>query len=261
MKYVLFLGVFLGTVAWAQTKPADPAPVQPPPGQQTAAQPLQKPSQLAPQSAQAAPQQQAAPQAPTETSAGAKTQQPDQQVLQSAMAESIAKQRAAAMKQVASVMGRAPTPAASFFTVPWVETPVPFNVPPCDPLPAAELDKLVLENSQQQGVKEDLIRGVIAEESGARPCAVSWKGAQGLMQLMPATAEQFGVKDPFDPRQNVEGGTKLLKQLLTKYNNDVSLALAAYNAGEGRVDRDGGVPQITETKNYVNDIQAKLPKN
>jgi hypothetical protein len=180
--------------------------------------------------------------------------------MQSAMAESIAKQRVAAMKQVASAMGKAPTPAASFFTVPWVETPVPFSVPPCDPMPAPELDKLVLESSQQQGVKEDLIRGVIAEESGGRPCAVSWKGAQGLMQLMPATAEQFGVTDPFDPHQSVEAGTKLLKQLMTKYNDDVSLALAAYNAGEGRVDKDGGVPQIPETKNYVKDIQSKLDK-
>jgi hypothetical protein len=176
------------------------------------------------------------------------------------MADSMAKQRTAAMKQVAGVMGKAPTPAASFFTVPWVETPAPFSAPPCDPMPAADLDKLVDQSAQQEGVKAELIRAVIAEESGARPCAVSWKGAQGIMQLMPATSEQFGVKDPFDPRQNVEAGTKLLKQLLTKYNNDVSLALAAYNAGEARVDRDGGVPQIPETQNYVTDIQAKLPK-
>lgn len=80
------------------------------------------------------------------------------------------------------------------------------------------------------------------------------------MQLMPATAEQFGVTDPFDPRQSVEAGTKLLKQLLTKYNNDISLTLAAYNAGEGRVDKDGAVPQIPETQNYVTTIQSKLPK-
>jgi hypothetical protein len=185
---------------------------------------------------------------------------PDQATVQSSMADSLAKQRVAAMKQIAGVMGKAPTPAASFFTVPWVETPVPFSSPPCDPMPAADLDKLVEQNSQQEGVKAELIRAVIAEESGARPCAVSWKGAQGMMQLMPATSEQFGVKDPFDPKQNVEAGTKLLKQLLTKYNNDVNLALAAYNAGEGRVDKDGAVPQIPETQNYVNDIQSKLPK-
>ena len=178
--------------------------------------------------------------------------------------ESIAKQRAAVLKQVTGVMGKAPAPAAAFFTVPWVETPASLSgsagAPACDPMPAADLDKLVEQNSQQQGVKSELIRAVISEESGARPCAVSAKGAQGIMQLMPATSEQFGVKDPFDARQNVEAGTKLLKQLLTKYNNDVSLALAAYNAGAVRVDKDGGVPQIRETQNYVSDIQSKLPK-
>ena len=175
--------------------------------------------------------------------------------------DSIAKQRAAVLKQVEAVMGKPATPAAPFFTVPWVETPTSSAAPPpCDPMPAADLDKLVEQNSEQQGVKAELIRAVIAQESGARPCAVSPKGAQGIMQLMPATSDQFGVKDPFDPKQNVEAGTKLLKQLLTKYNSDVKLALAAYNAGEGRVDKDGGVPQIPETQNYVTDIQAKLPK-
>lgn len=232
MRYVLLIGVFAGVVVWAQVTPAPAA--APPADQQS---PVQPP--------------------PAQPQVG---QRPDQSTIQSSMADSIAKQRAAVLKQVAGVMGKAPTPAASFFTVPWVETPVPFSSPLCDPVPAAELDKLVEQSSQQEGVKADLIRAVIAEESGARPCAVSWKGAQGLMQLMPATSEQFGVKDPFDPRQSVEAGTKLLKQLLTKYNDDVSLALAAYNAGEGRVDRDGGVPQIPETQNYVNDIQAKLPK-
>ncbi len=254
MKCVLFLGVLAGALAWAQTKPAA-APSDAQPAEQKQPQPQQD---------QQASEQSAAPEPPAPTQPAQapqpSNQQPDAKALQSAMAESLAKQRVAAMQQVASVMGKAPTPAASFFTVPWVETPVPFSVPPCDPMPTAELDKLVLENSQEQGVKPELIRGVIAQESGARPCAVSWKGAQGLMQLMPATSEQFGVKDPFDPHQNVEAGTKLLKQLLTKYNNDVSLALAAYNAGEGRVDKDGGVPQIAETQNYVTDIQSKLPK-
>jgi soluble lytic murein transglycosylase-like protein len=242
MRYVLLVGAFAAAMAAAETKPGVP------PADLPAASPADQP----------APAQPAADAATTAPSAG--SQQPDPTAVKSAMAESIAKQRIAVIKQVSSVMGKAPVPAASFFTVPWVETPVPFSMPPCDPLPAAELDKLVLESAQQQGVKEDLIRAVIAEESGARPCAVSWKGAQGLMQLMPATAEQFGVKDPFDPRQSVEGGTKLLKQLLTKYKDDVSLTLAAYNAGEGRVDQDGGVPQIPETQKYVNDIESKLPK-
>src|ERR1700733_465054 len=223
MRRVLLVGTFVGAVAWAQTKPA------------------------------------AAPAATDETTP-APAASPTPQQPQSAMTASIAKQRASVIQQVAGVMGKAPTPAASFFTVPWVETPVPFSSPPCAPMPAAELDKLVEQSSQQEGVKAELIRGVIAQESGAHPCAVSWKGAQGLMQLMPATSEQFGVKDPFDPHQNIEAGTKLLKQLLTKYKDDVSLALAAYNAGEARVDRDGGVPQIQETQNYVTEIQSKLPK-
>ena len=236
------VGAFAGAIAWAQANPAVPAAAP----TKTPAPPV-APSQ----------QQPPARQPPAPKPGG---QQPDTTAAQSAMAESLAMQRASVMQQVAGVMGKAPTPAASFFTVPWVETPVPFSSPPCPPMPAAELDKLIEQSSQQEGVKAELIRGVIAEESGAHPCAVSWKGAQGLMQLMPATSELFGVKDPFDPRQNVEAGTKLLKQLLTKYNNDVSLALAAYNAGEGRVDKDGAVPQIPETQNYVNDIQSKLPK-
>jgi hypothetical protein len=247
MRYVLLLGTFAVVTAWAQTKAATPEPDQ---------QPIQT---TIPTPAPPVPSQTAIPQ-PDSTPKLDSTPKPDSKAVESSMTESLAKQRVAAMKQVSSVMGKAATPAASFFTVPWVETPVPFSQPPCDPMPAAELDKLVLENSQQQGVKEDLIRGVIAEESGARPCAVSWKGAQGLMQLMPATAEQFGVKDPFDPHQNVEAGTKLLKQLLTKYKDDVSLTLAAYNAGEGRVDKDGGIPQIPETQKYVTDIESKLPK-
>jgi soluble lytic murein transglycosylase-like protein len=253
MKFVLVAGTLAAVSAWAQTRPVQPQP-KPPAAPSKA--PAQSTVPLKP--AQAQPSKQNPAQAP-KLAQPAPAQQPNVNEVQSQMAQSLAKQRVAAMQQVASAMGKAPTPAASFFTVPWVETPVPFSQPPCDPLPAAELDKLVLEGSQQQGVKPDLIRAVIAEESGGRPCAVSSKGAQGLMQLMPATSEEFGVKDPFDPRQNVETGTKLLKQLLTKYKDDVSLALAAYNAGSGRVDQDGAVPQIAETQKYVNDIQSKLP--
>lgn len=178
-----------------------------------------------------------------------------------AMSDAIAQQRAAVLQQVSSVAGKPATAPGSFFTAPWVGPPTStLSSAACDPMPADELDKLVIESSQQQGVKADLIRAVIDQESGSKPCAVSWKGAQGLMQLMPGTSLEFGVTDPFDPRQSVQAGTKLLKQLLAKYNNDVTLALAAYNAGAGRVDKDGGVPQIAETRNYVSDIQSKLGK-
>jgi soluble lytic murein transglycosylase-like protein len=176
-------------------------------------------------------------------------------------ADSIQKQRAAILKQVGSLTGKAATPPDSFFMVPWIDNPVMrFVPPPCDPMASAELDKLIEQNSMKEGVKPDLIRAVIGQESGNRPCAVSPKGAQGLMQLMPATAAQFNVIDPFDPKQNVEAGTKLLKQLLDKYKGDVSLALSAYNAGSARVDQEGGVPAITETMQYVTSILSKLPK-
>lgn len=177
------------------------------------------------------------------------------------MAASIAKQRASVMQQVSAITGKAAPAAASFFTVPWVDTiAAAYNVPACDPMPADQLDKLVEESSSREGVKPDLIRAVISEESGNRPCAVSPKGAQGLMQLMPETGGLFGVKDPFDPKENVDAGTKLLKQLLEKYGGDLSKTLSAYNAGSGRVDQEGGVPPIAETVNYVSDILAKLSK-
>jgi len=181
--------------------------------------------------------------------------------IRAGMTASVEKQRASVMKQVIAVSGKTPAPAASFFTVPWVEPIGPgFNTPPCDPVETKLLEDLIEKNSKEHGVKADLIRAVINQESGARPCAVSSKGAQGLMQLMPDTSAELGVADPFDPKQNVEGGTKLLKQLLAKYNGNVALALAAYNAGSGRVDRDGGVPAIPETLGYVTQILSKLPK-
>ena len=180
-------------------------------------------------------------------------------------AASVQKQRAAILIQAASVTGKPAVQPGSFFTVPWVEAAVagvvPSFAPPlCDPIATPQLDKLIEDSSKQEGVKPELIRAVISQESGSRPCAVSSKGAQGLMQLMPATAAQFNVSDPFDPKQNVEAGTRLLKQLLAKYNGDVPLTLSAYNAGSARVDQDGGIPSIPETMKYVTSILAKLPK-
>jgi soluble lytic murein transglycosylase-like protein len=93
-----------------------------------------------------------------------------------------------------------------------------------------------------------------------RPCAISAKGAQGLMQLMPDTAQQLAVLDVFDPKENIEAGAKYLKQLIDKYKGDLKLALGAYNAGPTTVDQAGGIPDIQETKDYVEAILKRLAK-
>lgn len=186
------------------------------------------------------------------------------------MSSSLEKQRLSIQKQAAaatpSVVSRDDNSGSAFFAVPWPVPPqwtarVAGGGMDCDAMPKPELEKLVQEASQKQGLEAGLVEAVIGKESAGHPCAVSPKGAQGLMQLMPATALEMEVADPFDPKQNIDGGTRLLKQLLTKYNGDVALALGAYNAGSGRVDREGGVPQIPETINYVSDIlnRFKIP--
>jgi soluble lytic murein transglycosylase-like protein len=177
--------------------------------------------------------------------------------VKAAMAPSIARQRAAIQKQVSSVAPPVSrSPGSSFFTIPF--PPLQMGAADCDPLPADQLDPLIDAAAQKTGVDAQLVRTVIEKESSGRPCALSAKGAQGLMQLMPATADEFDVDDPFDPRQNVEAGAKLLRSLLERYKNDPSLALGAYNAGPVRVDQDGGVPQIPETVDYVTAILDKL---
>lgn len=109
----------------------------------------------------------------------------------------------------------------------------------------------IRRSAQKYGVDEAIVRAIIHAESAYRPHVVSPKNAQGLMQLIPATAKRFGVKDAFDPAQNIEGGVQYLAFLLKRYNNDLTLTAAAYNAGEGAVARYKGVPPYKETKNYV----------
>src|SRR5277367_237271 len=116
------------------------------------------------------------------------------------------------------------------------------------------LDRIVRDAAARHQVDPALVKAVISTESGWNPRAVSSKGAVGLMQLIPGTAQRFGVGNRFDPAQNVEGGTMYLRSLLDRYNGDLTKSLAAYNAGEGAVDRFGGVPQFPETQRYVQKV-------
>jgi len=119
---------------------------------------------------------------------------------------------------------------------------------------AIDLDAVVREASSKNRLDPDFVSSVIRAESNFKPRAVSKKGAQGLMQLMPKTARELKVKNPFDPQQNVDAGVRHLKYLLENYNGDVNLTLAAYNAGEGAVRRSAGVPHYSETQDYVRKI-------
>jgi hypothetical protein len=116
------------------------------------------------------------------------------------------------------------------------------------------LESIVRDAAERHQLDPALVKAVISTESGWNPRAVSNKGAMGLMQLIPGTAQRFGVGNPFDPAQNVEGGTTYLKALLDRYDGDMNKTLAAYNAGEHAVDRSGGVPAIPETQRYVRKV-------
>jgi soluble lytic murein transglycosylase-like protein len=186
-----------------------------------------------------------------------------------AMQQSLAKQRTAIQKQMGT------TDAGTFFILPraanlgtvtgTVAAPLPIVLPimpiaaECDPLPAPEVESLVGETAERDGLSADLLRSVMKQESGFRPCAVSSQGAMGLMQLMPATAAELGIMDPFDAASNLDGGARFLKQLLNRYGGDLPKALGAYNAGPAKVDAAGAVPAIPETLEYVRQIMAALP--
>ncbi len=181
-----------------------------------------------------------------------------------AMEQSIAKQRAAIEVQRATVRvqarGATQDASASFFTVPWQEPLAPLTVvaAECDPMAQDQVGPIVNEATEREGLTAGLLDAVIEQESSYQPCAVSPKGAQGLMQLMPATAAELGVTNPFDPRQNVDAGARFLKQLIDRYGGNVVLAVAAYNAGPHRVDSAGGVPALPETMGYVSGILDKM---
>ena len=170
------------------------------------------------------------------------------ETFQSAMEKqraSIALQRETVRKQMESVRQQAPsedeTPAAD-----------------CPPVADIELTPLIETAARQHQVEPKLIRSVIEQESAFHACAISPKGAKGLMQLMPATVDQFKVEDAFDPQQNIEAGVTYLRQLLDKYKGDLKLTLAAYNSGPATVDKTGAIPDIKETQDYVEGVMKKM---
>ena len=126
------------------------------------------------------------------------------------------------------------------------------------PRRGSEFDAIIDDHARAQGLSPVLVRAVIEAESAFNPRAVSRVGAMGLMQLMPGTAKDLGVADPFDPVQNIRGGTTYLRTLLDRFDGDVRLALAAYNAGPGAVERYDNVPPYRETRNYVAKISNRI---
>ena len=122
------------------------------------------------------------------------------------------------------------------------------------PIADPKIEKVIQDMATRHGVDVNLIKAIIKAESNNNPKAVSSKGAQGLMQLMPPTARNLGVANSLDPAQNVDGGVRYLKQLMALYSGNLELSLAAYNAGPGAVERHGGIPPYRETQQYVKKI-------
>jgi soluble lytic murein transglycosylase-like protein len=136
-------------------------------------------------------------------------------------------------------------------------------VPPADNSTesSAKFDAIIEKYAGEHQLDPSLIRSIIAAESGFNPKAVSSKGARGLMQLMPATAERLGVTNSFDPEQNIRGGVQHFRALMDTFDNNLDLSLAAYNAGENLVQRLGRVPQIKETRNYIQIVTSLYGKS
>jgi soluble lytic murein transglycosylase-like protein len=130
--------------------------------------------------------------------------------------------------------------------------------PTVAPLPDGPYAKLIRASAEKHGVDENLIHRMILVESNFNAKAVSRRSAFGLMQLLPQTAAQYSVRNVFDPAQNIDGGTHYMKDLLARYHGDLSLALAAYNAGPQMVQRYGGIPPFPETQNYVRKVAKPL---
>jgi soluble lytic murein transglycosylase-like protein len=124
----------------------------------------------------------------------------------------------------------------------------------------SSFESIIQQTSKKYGVDADLVKAVIQNESAYDPSAVSSAGALGLMQLMPATAANLGVEDPMNPTENIEGGVKLLRELLNQFSGNITNTVAAYNAGAGAVQQYGGVPPYQETQTYVKRVLSTYGK-
>jgi soluble lytic murein transglycosylase-like protein len=160
---------------------------------------------------------------------------------------------------LAAAMSSAPVarPAIALFPAvkmmePQVDVATEFEVVP----PSEAYEEIIQDAATRYDMDPDLIRAVMQTESAFHPYAVSRAGAEGLMQLMPALADEMGVTDSFDPRDNIMGGARYLKRLLDYHHGNLDLALASYNAGPGNVQRYGGIPPFRETRKYVKTIKA-----
>jgi soluble lytic murein transglycosylase-like protein len=130
--------------------------------------------------------------------------------------------------------------------------------PPCDPMPESDSTALIESTAKARNVEAQLLRAVVEQESSFYPCAVSVHGAKGLMQLMQPAMDEFGVRDPFDAKQNLDAGARYLKQLLDQYKGDLKRALSAYRIGPSEVDKASGIPDIPEVRSYVEAILGRL---
>ena len=172
--------------------------------------------------------------------------------LRRAMAPSLEQQQRSVQQQMQSLGRNRP---AVFWTAPVSAIPLDRD---CNPLRESELEPLIAASALEQNIDPQLVREVARQESAFYPCAVSPKGAAGLMQLMPQTQAQFSVRDAFDPSESLRAGTRLLAQLLARYHGNLDLVLSAYNAGIARVDPIQRIPAIPETQQYVREILQRL---
>jgi soluble lytic murein transglycosylase-like protein len=176
------------------------------------------------------------------------------------LVDALAKQRAAMEIQREAARKQADLlrlPPLEHTLSPSAAAPVEWD---CDPIPDDKVNPIIEGAAKANDIQPDLVRAIIRQESQFHPCAISDRGAQGLMQLMPATSQELAVTDAFDPKQSIEAGVKYLKQLYDKYKGNLEMVLGAYNAGSAAVDDAKGVPEIPETKDYVQAILESLGK-